>query len=724
MLGLHALVRQSIFEVGLSVGRLSGTQNDFTSTLNTIIGEMLLLKPMVPLISVITPVYNSQDVLPYAIESVLRQTHEHLELIIVDDASTDGSAWIAEHYARKDSRITVLHNPRNSRNGPIEWEPRNDGLRVATGTFIAYLDADNEWRPTFLAVLATVLLADPHLQLAHCNSCNYYSAAEKKRTVAIDGRSLQSEGEQWTVFSNGLLDVGALGSTQYVDTNEMVHRSSIFEALNGLWNTRHPRRDLINRHQGHIRPMRRHNDLDLFERVVANYGQSAVQQIDDVLVDFYYPSFPRPLHPLRLSVPSRRRSSLDTWLALPAVKEISDKSPGAISAPIRGGSVLPLIDLGVGEVSGVDSSALREIWDRFTQHNHVLSSLAKYPATLSHSGLNAFVATQVNTHLAKDLFDHESVIVCNGATDALQHAIAISANPLGSGLQRSGVAFAVPGYSYWNIVNVLSRRSVPIECYNAEDFIRNLRSLKGESVGAVIVSWPHNPLGYVFSRDEIASLSALARSHNWKIVVDLAYESFLSLDDNSLALAGLDKENTIFCSTVSKSWGLPGLRLGFAITADHETAAIIRSRKLSQTMMPSGLTQLMGSFVMQYYGDLPAALATVVRHRRLRLRSALESYCDRSLRVSLPSQLRGLFEIIDMTQFCEHQKTNCTEVSERLFKEYGLRVRSAISFFPPEMNLRINFLRLSVGVSDEVEDGAMRIAQFLRTYPNLPKLED
>ena len=106
-----------------------------------------------PLVSVVMPVWNLAPVLPTAIDSVLSQTLDDLELIVVDDASTDATADVVEHYRRADSRVRVMRNTTNSRRSNIEWEPRNNGLQLARGAFIAYLDADNAWDPTALEVL-------------------------------------------------------------------------------------------------------------------------------------------------------------------------------------------------------------------------------------------------------------------------------------------------------------------------------------------------------------------------------------------------------------------------------------------------------------------------------------------------------------------------------------------------------------------------------------------
>jgi hypothetical protein len=250
-----------------------------------------------PLVSVVMPVYNHDRVLPFAIESVLAQTLSDFELIIVDDASVDASAEVIAAYAVLDRRIRPVRNQINSRQAEVEWEPRNDGLRLAAGGLVAYLDADNSWHPEFLDTLSEALLARPDVALAHCASRNFHDPAEIDTVIARERRQASIRGGDWVVFDQGEIVPERLGAEQYVDTNEIMHRRSIFGALGQGWRTVHPRRAWVNRQQGLVCPYRRHNDLDLVERVVDHYGVAATLHIPRVLVDFYYPSADRAPHP-------------------------------------------------------------------------------------------------------------------------------------------------------------------------------------------------------------------------------------------------------------------------------------------------------------------------------------------------------------------------------------------------------------------------------------------
>ena len=94
-----------------------------------------------PLVSVFMKSYNHESFITEAIESVLQQDFEDLELIIVDDASTDASRQIIERYAERDPRIRVIFHERNLGISKVV----NDGIDAARGKFVAQIDSDDVW---------------------------------------------------------------------------------------------------------------------------------------------------------------------------------------------------------------------------------------------------------------------------------------------------------------------------------------------------------------------------------------------------------------------------------------------------------------------------------------------------------------------------------------------------------------------------------------------------
>jgi glycosyltransferase involved in cell wall biosynthesis len=114
------------------------------------------------LVSVIVIFFNASDFLQEAIESVLSQTYEHWELLLVDDGSTDGSSDIARSYTtRKPLQITCYEHEEHQNLGMSA--SRNLGIRNAKGEYIAFLDADDYWLPPRLETHVKIL--DSHLEV-------------------------------------------------------------------------------------------------------------------------------------------------------------------------------------------------------------------------------------------------------------------------------------------------------------------------------------------------------------------------------------------------------------------------------------------------------------------------------------------------------------------------------------------------------------------------------
>ena len=103
-------------------------------------------------ISVIVPVYNVEEYLARCVDSVLAQTYENLEVILVDDGATDTSGAICDAYATKDSRVKVIHKE----NGGLS-SARNTGLEAATGECIAFVDSDDWIEPDAYAHLLDLM---------------------------------------------------------------------------------------------------------------------------------------------------------------------------------------------------------------------------------------------------------------------------------------------------------------------------------------------------------------------------------------------------------------------------------------------------------------------------------------------------------------------------------------------------------------------------------------
>ena len=133
-------------------------------------------------VSVIIPVYNTEKYLPACIESVLQQDNVSLEIILVDDGSTDSSAIICDTYAKEHDNITAIHI-QNS--GPAT--AKNEGLKLAKGNYIALTDSDDKMEPLMLNKMVTA----GYEHNADIICCNYKQIDEKGNVSHLNSTNKQ-----------------------------------------------------------------------------------------------------------------------------------------------------------------------------------------------------------------------------------------------------------------------------------------------------------------------------------------------------------------------------------------------------------------------------------------------------------------------------------------------------------------------------------------------------
>jgi len=111
-------------------------------------------------VSIIMPAFNAKDTISEAIASALNGTHRNLEILVIDDGSTDGTENIVTDMAGKDQRIKYYKNPKNLG----AYKSRNLMLEAATGQYIAFLDSDDTWEPNKLEECLKMLKQHPEVK--------------------------------------------------------------------------------------------------------------------------------------------------------------------------------------------------------------------------------------------------------------------------------------------------------------------------------------------------------------------------------------------------------------------------------------------------------------------------------------------------------------------------------------------------------------------------------
>lgn len=175
-----------------------------------------------PLITVIIPIYNVEKYLRECLDSVLAQTYTNLEILLVDDGSTDGSGAICDEYAGKDSRIRVIHQE----NGGLS-AARNTGLDAARGEYVSFVDSDDVVGPHFIEVLYDALI-QVGVQLSLCCFRRFVDGQPFGKENSIHGQICWSRRE--AIHELTKTDENPRAELVSVSWNKLYHRS-LFEHL-------------------------------------------------------------------------------------------------------------------------------------------------------------------------------------------------------------------------------------------------------------------------------------------------------------------------------------------------------------------------------------------------------------------------------------------------------------------------------------------------------------
>ncbi|MCM1261858.1 MAG: glycosyltransferase [Butyrivibrio sp.] len=169
------------------------------------------------LISVIVPIYNSELYLLRCIDSIINQTYQNLEIILVDDGSTDRSGEICDNYAKKDNRVKVIHKI----NGGL-GSARNAGLEIAKGKFIGFCDSDD----AILADMYETLLLhmEDDVDIVACGRYIYKedSCSLRRKEYCADKLTKYDNSQAVRELLKGLFAYGV---------NEKIYRAELFKNI-------------------------------------------------------------------------------------------------------------------------------------------------------------------------------------------------------------------------------------------------------------------------------------------------------------------------------------------------------------------------------------------------------------------------------------------------------------------------------------------------------------
>lgn len=176
-----------------------------------------------PKLSIIVPVYNVDKYLERCIRSILNQTYENFEIILVNDGSTDNSGIICENYSKVDSRIRVIHK----KNEGVS-SARNIGVDNAKGKYIGFIDPDDYINKYMYEILINVLKKNNSDMVI----CDYYKIAEKY----IDGKEINNPINIESIIVDSITGTEAIDKLfecgeKFIFTWNKLYKSYLFDGL-------------------------------------------------------------------------------------------------------------------------------------------------------------------------------------------------------------------------------------------------------------------------------------------------------------------------------------------------------------------------------------------------------------------------------------------------------------------------------------------------------------
>lgn len=183
--------------------------------------QNILIIQSVKTISIIIPIYNVEAYLPECVESIINQTYQDLEIILVNDGSTDRSSQICEDYATRDSRVKVIHKENEG-----SAAARNAGLHIATGDLIGFVDSDDIIAVDFYKKLFKAIEQD-NADIAECGFTSFKNSTEINHSV----RKREPKGEPIFYGTVDALKLIMEGPLSVVVWNKIYRREVVKDLL-------------------------------------------------------------------------------------------------------------------------------------------------------------------------------------------------------------------------------------------------------------------------------------------------------------------------------------------------------------------------------------------------------------------------------------------------------------------------------------------------------------
>ncbi|WP_039835790.1 pyridoxal phosphate-dependent aminotransferase [Paenibacillus sonchi] len=391
----------------------------------------------------------------------------------------------------------------------------------------------------------------------------------------------------------------------------------------------------------------------------------------------------------------------------------------------------PVHDMSLGEIANVHYSENQYgLYKRFLTEHDLQNKLTRYGGAEGTLETVLITAKHAGALTGLSELDERHITFFDGAQDAISNVISCTVSPLGSGYRnKQFVLAAIPSYPY--AASILNQKcGVKLfQAFSGDEFAQGVVDCIDETIGAILVNIPQNPLGYILTADHAERINHAARLHDCAIIVDMVYAGFTDKGDIQQALSQFDPERTIYCDSFSKIFGLPGLRLGMAFSSNQQICSALRAVKSAHSLLPSALKYLFIGYLLKNHQELIEAIQSSLRMRHHLFASSFESLNSSAARL-FPSD-NHLYRCIDLGGMSITSDKALDEWTYSLEKMTGVRVTSGSKFFP-NLNFVQNhspkymycssgqthkpFWRISLGKESEIEAVSQKICNFLRNH--------
>ncbi len=361
------------------------------------------------------------------------------------------------------------------------------------------------------------------------------------------------------------------------------------------------------------------------------------------------------------------------------------------------------LNLGLGEIRSKNNllNELSQYKDLILRD--IIKLIKYYPGCQGYKPLNEKIAELIKLETKEDI-DPQQIIITTGTYDAITQALFTYADP------GSKVVFPVPSFPYWSNTIRTSTEYKPIYCAYPNIFSNKLGELVYSNIdkdtSTIIINSVHNPLGSCLNREQSEIINDVARKKGIKVILDDVYRTFSS---QKWAGKYFDDNNMVIVDSLSKRFGIPGIRVGFAVIPENEVK-YFRATVANQYVGVSMLSMVLADYIIDLYLN-DRNLNNIPREIERRQEKLNKYFIKiRKLGFLSPKPKAGMFRML----YCNNSFKICSKL-----KNNDVIVKPGVGSFPDNFSSYRDFIRISVGGEPRIKEAGEKILEVFEQQDSL-----